>query len=71
MTEHTLLGVKITTLGLVLALKNLGTWLSTLLFTNIREDPVLFIWLFTIYALINVPSDLVLLNHASKKKEAK
>ena len=64
--------MKITTLGLVLALKNLGTWLATMSFTNIREDPTLFAWLFFIYALINVPSDLLLMNHATEKalKEA-
>jgi len=64
--------MKITTLGLVLALKNLGTWLATMSFTNIREDPTLFAWLFFIYVLINVPSDLLLMNHATEKalKEA-
>jgi len=61
--------MKITSLGIILALKNLGTWLATMSFTNIRDDPRLFFWLFLIYALINVPSDLFLMNHASKIKE--
>ena len=60
--------MKITTLGIILALKNLGTWLATMSFTNIREDPALFLWLFLVYVLINVPSDLYLMNHASKAK---
>lgn len=69
MTDHTIRGVKITSLGLVLALKNLGTWLATMTLTSIREDPILFLWVFIIYALINVPTDLLLMNHASKKQE--
>jgi len=65
--------VKITTLGIILALKNMGTWLATLSLTNIRDDPVLFFWLFLIYACINIPSDLYLMNHATDKaiKESK
>lgn len=59
--------MKITTLGVILALKNLGTWLATLSFTNIREDPALFFWLLLLYALINVPSDLYLMNHATDR----
>jgi len=55
--------VRISTLGIILALKNLGTWLGTLSFTNVRDDPVLFGWLFLVYVLINVPSDLFLANH--------
>ena len=66
-----MLGLKITGLGVVLALKNLGTWLATMSFTNVREDPWTFAWLFLIYALINVPSDLFLMNHATKGKEGK
>ena len=61
--------MEVTTLGIILALKNLGTWLATMSFTNIREDPALFFWLFLVYVLINVPSDLFLMNHASKTKE--
>ena len=61
--------MKVTTLGIILALKNLGTWLATMSFTNIRVDPELFLWLFLIYALINVPSDLFLMNHATKAKD--
>ncbi len=62
--------MKITRLGIILALKNLGTWLATMSFTNIREDPDLFLWVFLIYALINVPSDLFLMNHATGTNES-
>jgi len=61
--------MEVTTLGIILVLKNLGTWLATMSFTNVREDPALFLWLFLVYVLINVPSDLFLMNHASKAKE--
>jgi len=67
--DRTVLGVTISTLGLVLALKNLGTWLATMSFTNVRDDPTTFAWLLLIYVLINVPSDLLLMNHATKQKE--
>ena len=65
----TILGLKITVLGLVLCLKNLGMWLGTMSFTNVRDDPHLFAWLFLIYVLVNVPSDLLLVNHASRAEE--
>ena len=67
--DYEVLGLKISGLGLVLAMKNLGTWLATMSFTNIREDPALFAWLLLIYTLINVPSDLFLMNHATKGRE--
>jgi len=66
--------MKISTLGIILALKNLGTWLATLSLTNVRDDPALFGWLFLIYALVNIPTDLYLANHLSElntKKEKK
>ena len=71
MKEISILGLKVTGLGVVLALKNLGTWLATMSFTNVREDPAMFVWLCLIYVLINVPSDLFLMNHATKEKEVK
>ena len=71
MKEISILGLKVTGLGVVLALKNLGTWLATMSFTNVREDPAMFAWLCLIYVLINVPSDLFLMNHATKSQEVK
>ena len=59
--------MKISTLGVILAAKNLGTWLATVSFTSVREDPTAFLWLFMIYALINIPTDLFLANHISNK----
>lgn len=64
-----ILNVEITTLGVVLALKNLGTWLATMRFTDVGDDPAKFTWLLLIYVLINVPSDLLLMNHATKQRE--
>ena len=66
--------MKISTLGIILAAKNLGTCLATLSLTNVRDDPALFGWLFLIYALVNIPTDLYLANHLSElntKKEKK
>lgn len=59
--------MKVSTLGIILALKNMGTWLATLSFTNVYGDPPKFLWLFVIYVLINVPSDLYLMNHATDR----
>lgn len=64
-----ILNVEITSLGVVLALKNLGTWLATMTFLEVYRNPLKFCWLLLIYVLINVPSDLLLMNHASKQKE--
>jgi len=63
-------------MGIILALKNLGTWLyTTWQFQAVREDPADFMWAFLVFALINVPSDLFLANHlvdreVQKAKEA-
>jgi len=64
--------MKITTLGIILALKNLGTWLmTTWQFPAVRADPAAFMWAFLIFALINVPSDLFLANHLVDKEVKK
>jgi len=63
--------MKVSTLGIILALKNMGTWLATMSFTNIREDPATFFFLFLVYALINIPTDLYLVNHASDEAAKK
>lgn len=62
--------MKVTTLGIILAFKNMGTWLATMSFTDVMENPAKFAWLFLIYILINVPSDLFLMNHAARSAEA-
>jgi hypothetical protein len=59
--------MKITTMGAILACKNLGTWLATMSVTNVRQDPTAFLWLFMIYVLINVPTDLLIANHLTEQ----
>lgn len=61
--------MKITILGLIVAAKNLGLFLTSYTAAGIRADPQQFCLALTIYALISVPSDLYMLNHVSKKKE--
>lgn len=63
--------MKVTKLGIILAAKNLGTWLATMAFTDVMGNPAKFMWLLAIYALINVPSDLFLMNHASTEAAKK
>jgi len=56
--------MKITTLGVIQALKNIGVFLGTYYVADIKADPVKFIFAFIIYACISIPSDLYLLNKA-------
>jgi len=60
--------------GIILALKNIGTYLATFTVTGIKADFSQFMFAFMVYILINTPSDLILLNHWStedKKEGAK
>lgn len=62
----------LTVRGIVLALKNIGTFLSTFGISGIRRDPIEFFYLFFTYMLINTPTDLLLLsywNHNDKKNK--
>lgn len=61
--------VKITTLGIIMACKNIGLWLTSYSFLAVKADPLQFLFSFAIYTLISVPSDLYLLNKAHEKKE--
>jgi len=63
--------MKVTTLGIILAAKNLGLWLASMAFTEVVKEPIRFFWMFIIYALINVPSDLFLMNHATSEAAKK
>lgn len=63
--------MEITTLGVILALKNLGVFLASLSFTEVRNDPAKFLWMLFIYACINIPSDLYLANHISTQGKEK
>ena len=57
--------MKITMLGVITALKNLGlTFLMAWSITDIQANPEAFIYAFIVYALVSVPSDLYLLNRA-------
>ena len=59
--------MKITSYGIILTLKNLGIWLSQYTIAGITTDKPAFLYAFLLYVLISVPSDLVLLNHATTK----
>ena len=61
--------MKVTTYGIVFALKNLGTWLASYTVAGIKTDPQSFVFALTIYALVSVPTDLLLLNHLSESQK--
>ena len=56
--------MKITKLGIVTAVKNVGVFLATYTFSGIKADPQTFIYALLIYACVSVPSDIYLLNKA-------
>lgn len=59
--------MKITTLGIIQALKNIGLFLATYTISGIQADPKSFLFAFLIYVLLSVPSDLYLLNKAHER----
>lgn len=61
--------MEISVYGLILATKNLGIWLSQFEIAGIRADKPAFFYALLLYLLISVPSDLLLLNHATSKAE--
>ena len=63
--------MKITIEGVVLALKNLGIFLTQFTIAGIATDKPAFMYALLIYVLISVPTDLFLLNHATSKAEEK
>lgn len=63
--------MKVTTLGVIQALKNVGIWLATYTVAGIKADPQTFIFAFAIYALITIPSDLYMLNKAHETETPK
>lgn len=65
--------MKVTTLGVITAMKNLGFWLmSTWLLIDIQVNFMGFVYALLLYVLIVIPSDLYLLNHATESaKKAK
>ena len=48
--------------GLILTLKNLGSFLATWFIIDIKADLQTFLFALLVYTLINVPSDLFLMN---------
>lgn len=57
--------MKVTTLGIITALKNFGFWLSTTwLLVDIQANLAMFIYAVIIYVLVIVPSDVYMLNKA-------
>lgn len=67
--------MKLTQWGIILTLKNLGSFLASYTIAQIKTDPTTFAYAFLIYAFINVPTDLLIANHmsaaANKKVEKK
>lgn len=59
--------MKITTYGVVLALKNLGTMLASYTVAGIEAEPKVFMFALIVYAFISIPTDLLLMNHLSEK----
>lgn len=60
--------MKVTTLGVIVALKNLAVWLSAnWMIIDIRADLTAFLYALLIYALLSVPSDLYLMNKAHEQ----
>jgi hypothetical protein len=55
--------IKITVRGVILALKNIGTFVSTFTVSGIRRDPWEFVFLFITYMCINTPTDILLLSY--------
>jgi len=63
--------MKITKLGIITALKNVGVFIGTYTVSGIKANPEQFLFVILTYALITIPSDLYLLNraHESGKTE--
>ena len=57
--------------GIILALKNIGVFLGSYTIAGIETDISQFLLAFLVYVLISVPSDLYLMNHATKEKKQK
>lgn len=60
--------MKVTTKGLILALKNIGAFLASYTASGIKADPYQFCFSLAIFILVTTPADLFLLNHWSEKK---
>jgi len=63
--------MKITVLGVIQALKNLGMFFVAYQVAEVKADPLTFFYALGIYALVSVPSDLYLLNKVHEGAERK
>jgi len=63
--------LKVTTLGIITAVKNVGLMLATYTVAGIKANPEQFALAIVIYVCVSVPSDLYLMNkaHESGKSE--
>jgi len=62
--------VKITVLGVIAALKNVGLFLASYQVTGITANPMQFVYSLLIFACVSIPSDLYLLNKAHNNVKA-
>jgi len=62
--------VKVTWYGVIIALKNLGIWLSQYTIAGITADKPEFFYALLIYLCVSVPSDILLINHAQEAAAA-
>ena len=56
--------MKVTTLGVIQAVKNVGLFLATYTIAGIQANPEQFAFALLIYACVSIPSDLYMLNKA-------
>ena len=63
--------MKITKIGIILAVKNLAFWCASWPIMQIEIEPNRFLWGLVLYAMFNVPSDLYIANHLSSQRELK
>jgi len=56
--------LKVTTLGVIQAIKNVGLFLATYTIAGIKADPTQFAFALLIYACVSIPTDLYMLNKA-------
>lgn len=59
--------MKVTTLGIITTLKDVGVYLASVSFMGIKADPYQFLYGLVVFCLINIPSSLFLWNHATTK----
>jgi len=63
--------LKVTTLGIIQAIKNIGVFLATFSIAGIEASPERFFFALLVYACVSVPSDLYLLNKAHESPKPK